>query len=143
MALSFATLLCGVATAYWRAGVDSGLARGGSIANAQPIGFSVAGQSSALLYPGATGDVTVSLTNPYARAISITGLSGVVSTNSPDCAGDNFTVSAHPAGLPASMSASQTLSSVTLTGAVTMKSTAANTCQGVAIDVAYTIAGTL
>lgn len=131
----------GVGYAFWTSnGTGSGH---GAVAPAQQIGFSVLGQSSASLYPGASGDVTVTLTNPYARPLTITGLSGTVSTDKPGCGNDDFTVAANPAGLPASLTANQTVASQSLTAAVSMDSDASNNCQGATVTVAYTIAGTL
>jgi hypothetical protein len=134
--------ISGVAYAYYSAGASGHKDAAAGVDTAQPITFSVTGQSSALLYPGAAGDVNISLTNPYARTITVTGLTGSVSTSHAGCTNSDFTIAPSPSGLPASLTANQT-ATATLTGAVTMKTGAADACRGAAITATLSVTGRL
>jgi hypothetical protein len=130
--------------AYWTShGSGSGQS---ATATAAPITFSVTGQSSTSLYPGSTGDVTVKITNPFSQPITITSLTGTVTTSkeSSGCPGaSNFTVAANPTGLPTTAIGAGLSVTPTLSGAVSMKGDASNSCQAATITVAYSITGKL
>jgi hypothetical protein len=131
----------GTAFAYWNT-LGSG-AGTGATGSPLVISFSVTGQSPAPLYPGASGNIAIRITNPYSTsAITVSALSGMVTTsNQTACPGaSNFTVAASPGGLPIALAAAQTLTP-TLTNAVTMSASAANACQGLTVTVTYAVEG--
>jgi hypothetical protein len=138
----------GTASALWAAHVSTTPSNGTvNDETVKTITFSVTGHSATALYPGTSGGVTVSITNPYsADPITITGLSGTVSPSASGCTGAaNFTVNSTPGGLafPATLTAGQTITA-TLTGAVTMNLGAANACQSPnTITVTYSVTGKL
>ena len=133
----------GTAYAYYTVALSGHVSGNAGAAATKTIGFSVTGQSSSALYPGASCNVTVTLTNPYAQAITLTGLAGSVSTDKGGCTNSDFTVAASPSGLPSSLTASQTASGVVLANAVTMKNSAADACRGASITVTLSVTGRL
>jgi hypothetical protein len=130
----------GVAYASYMASASGHVDGAANVDTAKTIGFAVTGQSGQL-YPGASGNVTVTLTNPYAQLLTLTGLTGSVSTDKVGCTNSDFTVAASPSGLPASLTASQSVAGAVLTNAVTMKTSAADACRGANITVTLSVTG--
>jgi hypothetical protein len=103
-----------------------------------------AGSPTPDMYPGATGAIVFSVTNPNPYPVTVTGgsvssiagLSGAAGT----CSSSDFTLGA---GTVASTAiASGATQTVTMTDALTMKATAGNGCQGVTVTVHGTLTGT-
>jgi hypothetical protein len=101
----------------------------------------VAGGASAQLYPGATGDVVFSVYNPNAYDVEIDAASllGVTGTSDGGCPTSEFTLNVGSV-TAVTIDAGQT-GPVTVTGGVTMTSTAPDGCQGVTVTVSGTVSG--
>jgi hypothetical protein len=134
------TLPAGAAVALWSvSGSGQGTARG-TTAVALTV---TAGTAPADLFPGAAGDVVFSVTNPNPFPVTLT--SGTVTSISQitgaagTCQATDFTLgSGSMSG--ASIAAGGT-STLTLTGAITMASTAGDGCQGAVVSVSGTVSG--
>jgi hypothetical protein len=130
----------GVGYALWTAsGTGSGEAKAKSA-----VALTVsAGTASAQLYPGASGDVVFSLTNPNPYNVSLTGWSGATVTSTSDtvgCPASNFTINAGSI-TPTTITGSNGTGTVTVTNGITMVSAAPNACQGVTVTVNATLTG--
>lgn len=133
-------LPAGVAYALWSAsGTGDGEARSRSA-----IALSVAaGTASAQLYPGSTGDVVFTVTNPNPYRVSITAWSGATVTGTSDslnCPASNFSLNAGSISA-ATVDGGGASATVTVTGGITMSSAAGNGCQGVTVTVNGTVTG--
>lgn len=101
-----------------------------------------AGTPVADLYPGATGSVHLSVANPNPYPVTITGGSVTAVTGVTGAAGtcsqatSRSAAARWPTGVPANGS-----TSVTVTGALTMRTTAGDGCQGATVAVAATVTG--
>jgi hypothetical protein len=130
----------GVGYAVWSA---SGSGPGAAAAiSAQPL-VVVAGTTTPDLYPGATGDVFFSVTNPnpYNVEVDAATLSSIDGTSDdPNCPGTNFTLNGGSV-TAVTINAEQT-AAVTVTGGITMETTAPDACQGVTVDVFGSVSGT-
>lgn len=136
-------LFGGAAFASW-GGSGSGTGTAAT-ASAKSIVLAISSPSTTALYPGQSGSVSASITDPYSsQAVTITGLTGTVTTsNEATCPGvANFSISSHPAGLPSAVQPGSPFSG-TLSNAVTMSSGAASGCQGVTVTVQYSVTGKL
>ena len=98
-----------------------------------------AGNASAQLYPGGTGDVVFSVTNPNPYAVRVTGPTLSTVTGTAGCDVTNFTVNT-PTVVATNVPAGGT-AVVTATGGLTMKTTALDACQGVVVAVTGTLSG--
>lgn len=133
-------LPAGIGLAVWSA---SGSGPGAAGARtAQPL-VVTAGTPVADLFPGATGSVHLSVANPNPYPVTITGGSVTAVTGvtgaAGSCAASDFSVgggTVASTGVPASGSAG-----VTLTGALTMRTTAGDGCQGATVTVTATVTG--
>jgi hypothetical protein len=98
-----------------------------------------AGSASSQLYPGASGDVKFSVTNPNTYPVSITGWSGatITGTDKAGCATTDFTLNAGTISSP--VVAAGATANVTVAGGITMATGAPNECQGVGVTVNATL----
>ena len=135
-ALGTVLLLNGVALAY-RLGSVAPSGTGTATASGNQLTFTLTGASVAALYPGGpAGPVAVNVTNPFSRPVTVTSTGLTVTTGNAGCTGSSFdTTSTVPASLAAG--------SATYTASVSLKSSAANECQGAAITLTVVINGTL
>jgi hypothetical protein len=136
-ALAIAATAIGVAIAAWTTGGSgSGQAKAGT---AQNLTISV-GTPSGSLYPGGTADVAATIHNPNPYSVHVSSVSlGTVTADLSGCAGTDVTVvSPQTAGwdVPASSNLD-----VDLAGAISMKTTAPDACQGAMFTVALTATG--
>lgn len=104
----------------------------------------VSASTTAQLYPGATGDVLIKISNPNPYAVTVTGLAGagaITSDKGAACngaTGVTYTAPTSPSlAVPASSSAQ-----FTLTGAVAMSNASNNACQGAIFTIPVTLTGT-
>jgi hypothetical protein len=141
-----ALLLCAGAVAYWSApGAGSAT---GTLADQQPLALS-AGTPTALLYPGASADVAVTITNPNTSAVHLSALALDTSQGSGGFAVDaahsgcelaalNFTTQSNSSAgwtVPARVGSSEGSLSLDLAGALSMSAAAANACQGASFTI--------
>lgn len=134
------------ASAYWRAGgTGTGSASVGTISSL--TGLSGTASASGLLVPGGTGSLVVSVANPNAVPITVTAIStGSVAVGVSGAAGTCTTTDpaislvAPTAGLPFTIPAGGS-STVTLSNAVSMGTTAASGCQSATFSVPVTLTG--
>jgi hypothetical protein len=128
----------GVGYALWTA---SGTGDGSAKAlNALPLTVG-AGTAAADLYPGATGAVRFSVTNPNPYAVTITsGTGSAITAVSGSCAATDFTLGT--GSVASTTIAAGATGTVVLTGALTMKASAPDACQGVTVTVTATLSGT-
>jgi hypothetical protein len=131
----------GTAYAFWFA---SGSGAGSAAATvAKPLTTSAVAVSSGLLYPGATGDVRITINNPNPFPVTVTGVTGtgpITSDKGGACdaaTGVTFAdVTGASLAVPASGSAS-----FTLAGAVAMDNSSDDTCQGATFTIPVALAG--
>jgi len=129
----------GTAYAFWTAGgTGSGTATAGVV---QPLTTSPATVSSGLLYPGANGDVALTVDNPNPFTVTVTSVVGsavITSDKGAACdaaTGVSFTdLTSTSFAVPAS--SSRTL---TLTGAVVMDFSSDDSCQGATFTIPVTL----
>jgi hypothetical protein len=133
----------GIAWAAWNvSGTGSGYAKAGS-ASALTLGDATA-STTADLYPGATGAVKVSITNPNSfpvRVTTVTGNGTITSDKGAACnaaTGVSFT---NQSGLTLDLAAGTT-NTFTLGGAVTMNNSSDNSCQGAVFTIPVSVSGT-
>lgn len=138
----------GVAGAYYRSAVrETGTGTATPVA-ADPFTLTATGAVGTGLFPGGPGaDVTVTITNPYTRPITVSTVAaaGVVSATpvaGRTCATHAVAVAAPTSGLPVTVPASSSRT-VTLSGAVTMGTTAESGCQGATFSVPFQVSGSL
>lgn len=136
-----ATLLvpAGVGYALWSA---SGTGPGSSKAiTAQDLTVS-GGSATAQLYPGASGNVVFSVTNPNPYAVDVTAatLDSISAVTGIGCAATDFTLNGGTV-TATSISANAT-ATVVVSAGITMKTTAPDGCQGVTVTVTGTVTGT-
>jgi hypothetical protein len=124
-AVMTAALGSGVAYAAWTSsGTGSATTKAGTAQAPVVTGGAV---TTGLLYPGGTGDAVVTVSNPNPYPVTVTS----VGPNGAATCGVTFT-QRFPGTALAAGSAPV---AITLTGAVSMAATAANSCQGAAIDI--------
>ena len=132
------SLTAGIAYGLWSAsGTGPGAARAQT---AQALAVS-AGTAGAQLFPGSTGDVIFSVSNPnsYAVRVEAATMSAVTGTSSGSCGADQFTLSSGtvtPTTIPPGGAAD-----VTVAGAIGMVLSAPDACQGVTVSVTGTLTG--
>lgn len=136
-------LVLSVAMAAWVAGgTGNGYAKAGS---SQALTTSPVAVTTNLLFPGASGDVKVTINNPNPYLVHVTSIaqtpsstitssggSGTCTTN-----GVTFTNQSGSWTVPASSS-----STVTLSGAAAMSNASDDGCQGATFTIPVTLSGT-
>lgn len=129
------------AYAYWTA---SGSGPGSGHSQTAQALTVTGGTASADLYPGKTGVVVFSVTNPNTYGVSVTGatISSVsgISGAAGSCAASDFTLGTGTVNAT-SIAAGATVT-VTLNGALTMKTTAGDGCQGAVVSLGGAVSGT-
>lgn len=129
-----------IAYAAWTANA-SGSSQAKSV-TAQSATITVA-TGVADLWPGATGKVyfTVTNPNPYPVTFTAADFSTVVSDNETACPNANITVN-DQTGLSINVAASSTSATQSITGAVTMAGAAPDGCQGRVFTITTALTGT-
>jgi hypothetical protein len=118
----------GSGTGYAKAGTSSSLTLGDASAS-----------TVADLYPGATGNVKITVTNPNSFPVSITTVSQTASTSitsdkGASCNSSTGVTFTTQSGLSLALGAGAT-QTFTLTGAVSMSNASANACQGAVFSI--------
>jgi hypothetical protein len=138
-ALGIVLVLNGVALAY-RSGQVATTATASATAAGGQLTFTLTGTSAAALYPGGpAGTVTVNLTNPFSRNVTVTGVTMALAPTGGigTCDASDFTTSS--ANIPATVVPGTAGYAVS----VSMSSTASNGCQGATIGLTVTVNGRL
>ena len=137
-----AILMVGSAMAAWLAnGTGSGTAK--AISGSALTTLDASASTTASLYPGATGDVTVRIdnTNPYPVRVTAVADSGAITaaggTGTCTTTGVSFV---DQTGLTLDIAAS-TATTFTLTGAASMTNASDNGCQGAVFTIPVTLTG--
>ena len=134
-------LSAGIAFAAWTAsGSGSGTAKS---LTAQTVTVN-ATTGAADLYPGGSGKVYFTLTNPNPYAITFTSASvgTITSSDIPNCASSNVVAGSGPfTGLTLQVAANTTSGTLSIDNAVSMLHSALDGCQGKTFDVALTLTG--
>jgi hypothetical protein len=138
-ALTVSATLVGIAFAAWVAGgTGQGAAKAGA---AQPLTVS-GGTPTNLLYPGGTGDVAATITNPNPFPVRVTGISGngAITSDKQGCDspshGVTFTNQTGTWDVPRNGNLG-----VVLAGAVTMSTDSPDACQGASFSMPLAVAG--
>jgi hypothetical protein len=141
--VALGALLTGVAIAAWAvSGSGNGYAKAGT-ASALTLGDASA-STTADLYPGATGSVKVSITNPNAFAVRVTTVTGsgaITSDKGAACNASTGVTFTNQSGLTLDLGAGAT-STFTLAGAVAMSNASDNSCQGAIFTIPVSVSGT-
>ena len=128
----------GIAIGAWNAtGSGTGYAKAGT-SSSLTLG-DASGSTVADLYPGATGNVKITVTNPNSFPVSITSVSQTASTSITSDKGSTCNASTGvtfttQSGLSLALGAGAT-STFTLSGAVAMSNASANACQGAVFSI--------
>jgi hypothetical protein len=103
--------------------------------------FGVTATTVTGLYPGATRNLVLTLTNPYSFDIKVTDLSAsLAGTSSPACAATAANLTVRPYQAPPSLPVTLTANQVKAVGAIplVMPRTVANGCQGATFTLSLT-----
>jgi hypothetical protein len=128
------TLPAAAAAALWTVG-GSGSGQGRAVTVQNLV--VTPGTPTAQLYPGGSGDVVYSVTNPNPFPVRVTGVSPGAVTGEGACGASSFTTSTGTVA-PVTIAADAT-ATVTVVGGVTMVVAATDACQGVVVTVAGTL----
>ena len=139
---ALAGLLTAAAAYGYFASGGSGTGAGGT-ATMQTVTVATAGTPSTPLFPGGTGDVVFSVTNPNNFTVSLVSVSGS-GTITPDaghsgCTTTGVSLNVPSADLPVSIPAN-TAQTIDLPGAASMSSASLSACQGATFNIPITIA---
>jgi hypothetical protein len=111
---------------------------------AQTLTITAAASPTADLFPGGTGALQFTVTNPNPFGVSLTSLSTttVTSSDPTNCPAANVTAAAGPTSITAIAVAAHATSPVqSVPGVVSMVTAAPNGCQGVTFTVTATLSG--
>ena len=134
-------LAAGIAFAAWTAtGTGSGYARATSAQALTTV--DVSATTNPTLYPGATGDVDLSISNPNIYPVQVTDVTGngAISTAAVGCDASVVAFS-NQTGLALDVPPSGT-ADFTLVDSVSMDAAAGNACQGAVFTVPVSLSGT-
>lgn len=142
-----ATLVtAGLVFAAWTtSGGGSGYAKAGSAQTLTTVDASAS--TSATLYPGATGNVVIRISNPNSypvrvTSVSLNGTNGSIAADGGHSGCTTTGVSfANQTGLSVDVAANGT-ADATLTGAVSMSNASVDGCQGATFTIPVTVSGT-
>ena len=142
MTLVMVTAVGFVYAAWTTNGSGSGYAKAGSSQALTTV--DVSASTAATLYPGASGDVKLQISNPNSYAVRVTAISGAGAIT-PDAShsgctttGVSFTNQTNlTIDIPASSS-----TTTTLTGAASMSNASLNACQGAVFTIPVSLTGT-
>lgn len=133
----------GIAIAAWTVtGSGSGYAKAAS-ATAITLGDASA-STTADLYPGATGTVKISITNPNSfpvRITTVTGNGAITSDKGVACNAATGVTFTNQTGLTLDLAGGAT-TTFTLSGAVAMSNSSDNSCQGAIFTIPVSVSGT-
>ena len=141
LTLAGSSALGGTAYAFWLAsGTGTGAAQASVV---QALTTSTATVSSGLLYPGATGNVRLTINNPNPFQVTVTSVTGNGTITSDKGAACNAATGVTfndvtGASLVVPGGSSRTF---TLTGAVAMDNSSDDSCQGATFTIPVTLAG--
>lgn len=130
----------GIAFAAWTAsGTGSGYAKATTAQVLTTV--DVSATTNATLYPGATGDVYLGITNPNDYPVRVTDVAGngAISASDGGCNAGSVTFT-DQSGLALDIAANGT-ANFTLTGAVAMSGAANDNCQGAVFTIPVTLSG--
>jgi hypothetical protein len=144
MAVVFAGIMAaGIAFAAWTAtGTGSGYAKA---TTAQPLTtVDVSASTAATLYPGATGDVQLEISNPNPYIVRVTDVTGngAITASAGGCNATSVTFTDQTGMSPGLQVAAGGSATFTLTGAVQMDGTANDACQGATFTIPVSLSGT-
>ena len=112
---------------------------------AQNLTFTdVSGSAAAQLYPGATGDLILRVTNPNSFAVTVTGVAGsgtITSDKGAACNASPGVTFTNTTGLTQVVGAGASIT-FTLTGKTAMSNLSDNACQGAIFTVPVTLTAT-
>ena len=136
----------GVAAAWYTAFPATGTGTATTLDTSATLALTVTGTAGALYPGGPAADMTVSVANPYAYAVTLIALAPAGAATATPLAGRTcaaYDVAlATPTGLPATVPALSSGTTVVLGGAVTMAA-AENGCQGATFAVPLRLTGRL
>jgi hypothetical protein len=139
-----ALLAAGVAFAAWTAtGSGNGYAKAQTVQALTTVDAS--GSTTAQLYPGGTGDVVISVSNPNGFPVTITAVSGngtITSDKGSACNASTGVSFTNATGLSQVVAASTT-TTFTLTAKASMSSASDNTCQGAVFTIPVSLTGSV
>lgn len=137
-----ATLGSGVALAHYRSNVGtSGTGSASTASVSGPFTLTVTGTVSTGLYPGGPGaDVTVAVTNPFSRPLSVRSFFATAIAPVAGCTTTGLTV-ASPTNLPVTVPVGSSPTSITFNDLVKMGTSASNGCQGAAFTITFQATG--
>ncbi len=141
---SLATLLLvgGIAGAFW---ATTGTGSGSDAAvSAQTLTVTAAASPTADLYPGASGALQFTVTNPNPYPVTLTSVTygAITSSNPTNCPAANLVAATGGVlGTAIPVSANGTSGNATMPNAVTLASTAPNGCQGIIFTIVLTLTG--
>jgi hypothetical protein len=135
-----AVVAAGIGIAAWTiSGSGNGYAKAGSASSltlADATAF-----TTATLYPGATGDLKLRVTNPNSFPVRITAVSGngtITSDKGAACDASTGVTFANQSGLALDLAASAT-ATLTVANAVSMSNASDNSCQGAVFTVPVSV----
>jgi hypothetical protein len=130
----------GTAYALWSStGTGSGRA---ATLSAQTVTVTAV-TGTADLYPGATGQLSFTLTNPNPYPVTFTAMTPgtVTSSNPAQCPSSNLTVGTFASGLSLTVAANATSATLSIPAAATLALSAPDGCQNKTFDVVLTLTG--
>jgi hypothetical protein len=135
-------LAAGIAYAAWTAtGGGSGSAKATSAQALTTV--DVSASTPATLYPGATGDLQLRISNPNPYPVRVTGVSGsgtITSNAGAACNASTGVTFANQSGLSLDVPASGA-ATFTLSGTVSMSNASDNSCQGAVFTAPVSLTG--
>jgi hypothetical protein len=141
LSLAGVGLTGGTAYAYW---LTTGTGTGSAAAStAQALTTSVATTGGTLLYPGATGDVRLTINNPNPFPVTVSSVSDlgtITSDKGAACDAATGVAFVDQTGLALAVPAASS-ATFTLVGAVTMDNSSDNSCQGATFTIGVSLAG--
>jgi hypothetical protein len=139
------TLAIGAVTfGSWAVGSDPGAGYSKATASTNLTLNDVSASTVADLYPGGTGNVLVSVTNPNSFAVTITSIAGagaVTSNAGAACDASTGVSFTDQTGLSLALGAGAT-STYTLAGKAAMSNASASSCQGAIFTIPVTVTAT-
>ena len=140
--LLLGAIVAGVAVGAWNVtGSGSGSAKAG-VATGLTLN-DASGATAADLYPGVTGNVKLSVTNPNSfpvRVTSVTGTGAITSDKGAACNASTGVTFTNQTGLTLDLAAGAT-SVFTLSGAAAMSNSSDNACQGAIFTIPVSVSG--
>ena len=140
--LLLGAIVAGVAVGAWNVtGTGSGYAKAGSATGLTLNDAS--GATVADLYPGVTGSVKLSVTNPNSfpvRVTTVTGTGAITSDKGAACNAATGVTFTNQTGLTLDLAAGAT-SVFTLSGAAAMSNSSDNACQGAIFTIPVSVSG--